>query len=94
MFTPFAASTVKITWGNDTIKRSYSEPLELMFADRLRIEWSNSDYLILEYGVGTGAWETVALPMNTNEEVQVFDNGLSFDTKNNLLAIEYGRTLF
>lgn len=89
MLTQFSDSAVKIVWGNDTIKRVYKEPLDFMFAERLRIEWNNKDYLILRYGVGSGAWETVAFPINNKEQVQVFDNGLSFDIKNNLLAAEH-----
>ena len=89
LLTQSTDSTVKITWGNDTIKRVYEEPLDFMFAERIRIEWNNKDYLILRYGVGSGAWETLAFPMNNKEQVQVFDNGLSFDTKNNLLATEH-----
>lgn len=89
MLTHFSDSTVKITWGNDSVKRVYDEPLDFMFAERLRIEWDNKDYLILRYSVGSGAWETVAFPINNTEQVQVFDNGLCFDTKNNLLATEH-----
>ncbi len=89
MLTQFSDSTVKINWGNDTIKRVYDEPIDLKFAERLRIQWDNKDYLILRYGVGSGAWETVAFPINNKEQVQVFDNGLSFDPKNNLLATEH-----
>jgi hypothetical protein len=88
MLTQSTDSTVKITWGNDSITRVYDEPLDFMFAERLKVEWNNKDYLILRYGVGSGAWETVAFPMNNIEQVQVFDNGLCFDTKYNLLGME------
>lgn len=89
MLTQFSDSTLIITWGNDTIKRVYDKPLDFMFAERLRIEWDNKDYLILRYSVGSMAWMTVAFPINSKEQVQVFDNGLSFDPKNNLLAREH-----
>ena len=88
LLTQFSDSTVKITWGNDTIKRVYDDPLDFMFAERLAVQWNNKDYLILRYGVGSGAWETVAFPLNNKEPVQVFDNGLCFDFKNNLLGTE------
>jgi hypothetical protein len=88
LLTQSSDSTVKITWGNDTINRVYDEPVDFMFAERLRIQWDNKDYLILRYGVGSGAWETVAFPLNNKERVQVFDNGLCFDTKYNLLGTE------
>jgi hypothetical protein len=66
-----------------------------MFAERIHEEWNNNDYLILQYGTGTGAWQNLVLPLNKRESVQVFDNALSFDITHNLLAIEqFGDTVF
>jgi hypothetical protein len=88
MLSQFSDSAVKIIWGNDTIKRTYDEPLDFMFAERLRIKWENKDYLILDYNTGSGAWLNVILPLNNKEQVQVFDNGLCFDKKYNLFVTE------
>jgi len=94
MLTKVSDSTVKITWGNNTITRLYDETLDFMFAERLRVQWNNKDYLILRYGVGSGAWETVTLPINNKEPAQVFDNGLCFDSEYNLLGTEqFGDTV-
>ena len=62
MLTPFSDSAVKITWGNDTIKRVYVEPLDFMFAERLGVKWENKEYLILNYNTGSGAWLNIVLP--------------------------------
>lgn len=88
MFTQFSDSSVKITWGNKNIKRVYDEPLDFMFAERISIKWQNKDYLILDYFTGSGAWTNVALPLNSDEKVQEFANGLYFDKKDNYLITE------
>ncbi|SFQ19372.1 hypothetical protein SAMN05444277_106204 [Parafilimonas terrae] len=88
MLTQFSDSAVKITWGNDTIKRTYDEPLDFMFAERLNVKWENKNYLILDYSTGSGAWLNVVLPLNNMEQVQEFNNGLCFDKKYNLFVTE------
>lgn len=95
MLTRKSDSTVQVIWGNDTLMREYSKPLELMFAERIHKEWNNNDYLILQYGTGSGTWQNLALPLNSKDSVQVFENALSFDTAHNILAIEQlGDTVF
>jgi hypothetical protein len=88
ILTRFSDSTVKITWGNDKTKRIYDEPLDLMFAERLRVKWENNDYLILNYNTGSGAWLNVVMPLNNNEHVQEFNNGVCFDKHHNLFVTE------
>jgi hypothetical protein len=95
MLTKQSDSTIQVIWGNDTLKREYSEPLEFMFAERIHKQWSNNDYLILQYGTGTGAWQNLVLSLNSREPVQVVDNALSFDSAHNILAVEqFGDTVF
>ena len=79
----FNDSTFKITWGNDSLKRTYDDPLHLMFVERLNVKWQNQDYIILDYNTGSGAWVNVVLPLNKREQVQQFDNGLYFEGKSN-----------
>ncbi len=86
--TRFSDSAVKITWGNSTMKRTYNEPLDFMFAERLRVKWDNKDYLILDYNTGSGTWLNLVLPLNNKEPVQEFNNGLCFDKKYNLFVTE------
>ncbi|MGN6213438.1 hypothetical protein [Parafilimonas sp.] len=88
MLTRFSDSTVKITWGNDTVKRIYDTPLDLMFAESLRIKWDNKDYLILDYNTGSGSWLNLEMPLNNKEQVQEFNNGLYFDKAHNLFVTE------
>jgi hypothetical protein len=88
MLTKFSYSAVKIIWGNGTFKRVYAEPLDFMFAERLRVKWENKDYLILDYNTGTGAWLNLVLPLNNNEYTKAFNNGLCFDKKYNLFVTE------
>lgn len=88
MLRQFSDSTAKITWGNDTINRVYDEPLDFMFAERLRLKWENENYMILDYNTGSGAWLNIVFPLNNKEQVQGFGNGLCFDKKYNLLVTE------
>ena len=81
-------STIKIIWGNDTLKRIYDEPLAFMFVERLSVKWENKNYVILNYGTGTSAWSNVVLPIDTKQQVQIFTNGIYFDLKSNLLVTE------
>ena len=80
-------TTFKITWGNDTIRRTYDRPLTFVVVDRLWVKWENQDYIILDYGIGSGVWENIILPLNNKEQAQAFYNGLCFDKDNNLFTI-------
>lgn len=88
ILTQFSDSTVKITWGNDSIKRVYNKPLDFMFTERLNVKWENKDYMILDYNTGSNAWLNVVFPLNSKELVQEFGNGLSFNEKGNYLVTE------
>ncbi|UOQ74699.1 hypothetical protein [Hymenobacter cellulosilyticus] len=46
--------------------------------------------MLLEYFTGSNAWPTLALPLNAQEPVGAFANGLCFDAKRNLLVTEQG----
>ena len=82
-------STVHLFWGNNTLKRKLNEDLALWpAAERLSIKWSNKDYLILEFGTGSGAWLNIVLPIDKKEKPQEFDNGVCFDNVSNLFAYE------
>ncbi len=88
MLTKGSDSTFNIHWGNDKIKRMYSEPQNLMIIDRLEVQWENKDYLILNYFIGSNVWINLVFPLNNKEKVQVFGNGLAFDQKFDLLVTE------
>ena len=81
-------STVHLIWGNDTIKRTLNEEIDLRTAERLHKVWESNDYLILKYGTGSGVWINIILPLNNQEDVQEFGNGLCFDSIYNLLGIQ------
>src|SRR5439155_23753623 len=88
MLSKYSDSTVKISSGNDTINRTYDEPLDFAFAERLSVKWANKDYLILNYNTGSGAWLNLVMPINNKQQVEEFSNGLCFDNKYNLLVSE------
>jgi hypothetical protein len=84
--TQISDSTFMMTWGNDSITRTYEKPIDFFTADRLEISWDNKDYLILDYNIGSGVWKTIVLPINNKQQVQIVDNDIGFDSKNNLLG--------
>jgi hypothetical protein len=94
LITKSTDSTIHLYWGNDTIKRVYQSDLQLWIAERLHKKWASKDYLILQYGTGSGSWMNIVLPFNPNEKIQEFSNGLCFDPANNLIGVEqYGDTI-
>ena len=88
MLTKSTDSTVHLTWGNDTLKRMLPNDFDFRAAERLHEHWGNKDYLILQYGTGSGVWINNVLPLNNNEDADEFVNALYFDSVYNLLAIE------
>lgn len=81
-------TTVQLSWGNSSFEKTYEDPIEIIFAERLRVQWKNKDYIILRYGTGTGAWTNIVLPLNKEENAKVFNNALCFDKDFNLLGTE------
>jgi hypothetical protein len=81
-------STVFLYWGNDNLKRRYHFDVDLSSAEKRHIKWTSKNYLILEYGTGSGVWVDIALPIDKKEKPQEFVNGVCFDKTSNLFASE------
>lgn len=89
-------STFKISWGSNGLERTYNAAFDVLFAERISLEWENKDYLILNYWTGSNAWAEIVLPLNETEQVREIQNGRYFDEKQNLIVSEgfSGDTIF
>jgi hypothetical protein len=81
-------TTVHLFWGNNTMKRMFAENLDFSAAEKLHVKWLNNEFLILQYGTGSGVWMDIVLPLNKKEEVKEFNNAVCFDSVYNLLGVE------
>lgn len=81
-------STIYLYWGNNSFKRRYNSELDLSSAEKLHVKWANKQYLILEYGTGSGVWIDIILPIDKEEKVQEFANGECFDKIYNLFTYQ------
>jgi hypothetical protein len=81
-------SMFTITWGNNKLQRTYEEPIDLMFLERLSVSWESKDYLVLDYSTGSNAWTNIVLPLNEKQSTQTYANALCFDKEYNLLVTE------
>jgi hypothetical protein len=94
LMTKASDSTVHLYWGNDNFKRKYFTDLDIRSAEKLEAKWTNKNYLVLEYGTGSGVWVNIVLPIDTKEKPIEFCNGIYFDKVGNLFVSEgYGDTI-
>jgi hypothetical protein len=93
---PEADSTFKLSWGSTSTNRVYNKPFDLLFAERISLEWESQEYLILHYWTGSNSWAEIILPLNATQQVREVQNGRYFDGKQNLLVFEgfSGDTIF
>lgn len=88
LLTKASDSTVHLYWGNGSFKRKYYTDLDIRSAEKIHVRWTNKNYLIVEYGIGSGAWVDIALPIDKKEKTQEFYNGIYFDEHDNLIVSE------
>lgn len=94
LMTKASDSTVHLYWGNDGLKRKYNADLDLRSAEKIHVQWANENYLILQYGTGSGVWVNIALPLDKEAKTHKFCNGIYFDEIDNLIVSEgYGDTI-
>ena len=83
---PFNKDSSKIIWGNSTIKNEQILDNFVLNKEKLRIKWSNKNFMISQIGTGSNAWTNLILPLKKNSKVIGTDELLAFDSKNNLIA--------
>lgn len=81
-------STCKIEWGNSKVKRVTADDYHFHIAGRFWFEWENEEFLTLRAGIGTGAWFSLILPLDSFARETTIQNTLAQNEKKNLVVAE------
>jgi hypothetical protein len=90
---PTTDSTCKIEWGNTKLKR-ISEDYHFHFVREIRLDWENTDFMVLKGSSEMDSWFNVILPLDSQSKVSDIWNPMAYNKFYNLIVEEgHGDTI-